>query len=95
MNAMLKRRVQMFEFMKETWGLFRAETGEGRRLRCPWAVLAFVSVVAFYLVLAPLRALVGWLGRQVNFLRWLQRFEGPAVNIFFSSNRASDAEGVT
>ena len=85
----------MIEFLHEVWNLFRAETGEGRRLRWPWALLAFISVVAFYLVLAPLRALVGWLGRQVKFLRWLQCLEVPAANIFFSSNRASDAEGVT
>ena len=85
----------MIAFAKDVWRLFRADTGKGQRLRWPWAICAFVSVVVFYIVVAPLRALVGWLGRQVHFLRWLRRFEGPAMDIFFSKNRASDAGGAT
>ena len=85
----------MIEFMHDVWSLLRADTGKGNRLRWPWALLAFVSVSAFYFIIAPLRALVGWLGRQVHFLRWLRQFDGPAKNIFFSNSRASDAKGVS
>jgi len=85
----------MLEFMQELWSLFRADTGKGYRLRWPWAMLAFLSIAVFYIAVAPLRALVSWLGRQVHFLRWLRQFDGSAKNIFFLNNRTSDAKGVS
>jgi len=80
--------MSMIEFFKEVMDLFRAESGNGRKLRWGWAALAFAPVIVLYCIAAPICALAGWLGRRYHWLRWLRVFGIPAADIFFSKSRA-------
>ena len=78
----------MIEFMKVMWGLFRAECGNGRRLRWPWALLAVAPVSLLFVAAALLCGVCGWICRRNCWAEGLRRFGRSASDmprsIFFS-----------